>query len=345
MTRDELRSALAHPNVRAFLRVIREGESSQDDATAYRMLYGGGFFASFDNHPHQVVTANGISSSAAGAYQILQKTHAGLVAKYGFTDFTPATQDEMAVALIAGRGALQDLLRGDLSEVLDKTSWEWASLPPHRYPGQGGLDAKRVYATYEKWLHPAAAPAPEPVATPEKKMPAPFIGLALEALLTAVPTLIRSFGKGTRSEDNAKLAEVIVPIAKQAIGATNEQDLVERVMNDPAALQKVDQAIQANWLSITEAGGGGIEGAREYNLKAAGVPAGRQPAFIISLLLLLFPLLLLVDVFFIHSAAYTSELRTQIVTGVLMILSMVGGFWLGSSFTTSTTRGVGARPQ
>ncbi len=46
------------------------------------------------------------------------------------------------------------------------------------------------------------------------------------------------------------------------------------------------------------------------------------------------PFALLFDVFFRHPESYTGELRTQIVTGVLMVIGMVGGFWLGSSFSS-----------
>jgi hypothetical protein len=46
--------------------------------------------------------------------------------------------------------------------------------------------------------------------------------------------------------------------------------------------------------------------------------------------------MLLVDVFYVHPGEYAADgLRTQIVTGVLMVISMVGGFWLGTSFSSS----------
>jgi muramidase (phage lysozyme) len=328
MTRDELRAALQHPNVAAFLRVVREGESSQDD-NAYRVMYGGGYFSSFADHPRQKHTAHGITSTAAGCFQFLEKTWDGLVAKYGFPDFSPASQDEAAVALIHGRGALQDLLRGDLSEVLDKCSWEWASLPPFRYSGQGGLDAKRVYATYEKWLHPAAAPVQ--TATPEKPiMPAPFLLLAFEALTTLLPTLIRFKSKSATGEANAQLAEKVMPVIQAAVGAANAQEAVEKIMNDPAALQQADKAVQDNYYGLIEVGGG-IEAARDYSLQAADKPLRKQPAFIVSIVLLLFPLLLCIDVFVGHPGYYTPEMKTQVITAILVVLSMVGAFWLGSS--------------
>ena len=44
---------LSNPNVQAFLRVIRAGETSQDDV-AYRMMFGGGLFDDFSRHPNIV---------------------------------------------------------------------------------------------------------------------------------------------------------------------------------------------------------------------------------------------------------------------------------------------------
>lgn len=249
MTRDELRSALQHPNVRAFLRVIREGESSQTDS-AYRIMYGGGFFSSFSDHPRQKVTAHGITSSAAGAYQFLERTWDGLVAKYGFPDFSPECQDEAAVALIAGRGALQDLLRGDLSEVLDKCSYEWASLPPGRY-GQPTLDAKRVYNTYEKWLAPSVPiPIPEPVAPePEKTMPFPLsiIAAAAEALLPTVIDLFRGHGSKT-SVRNADVIEkagpALVEIAKTVSGQQGVAEAVQDILDSPSKSAAFRKAVE-----------------------------------------------------------------------------------------------------
>jgi hypothetical protein len=98
----------------------------------------------------------------------------------------------------------------------------------------------------------------------------------------------------------------------------------------------VRQAVREQWFRIEEVGGG-IMAAREAATKAQGDKSVvHNPAFIISLLLLVFPLMLLVDVFFVHPDSYSADgLRTQIVTGVLMVISMIGGFWLGTSFSSS----------
>lgn len=64
------------------------------------------------------------------------------------------------------------------------------------------------------------------------------------------------------------------------------------------------------------------------------VPLRENPAFIISLILLGMVFMLLVDVFFVHPEVYVGELRTQVVTGLLMIISMVGGYWVGTSYSS-----------
>lgn len=343
MTRDDLREALTHPNVQAFLHVIREGETDQTEH-AYRKLVGDGTgiysITDLSDHPNTSVFIRrlNVNSSAAGAYQFLSRTWSRLVDQYGFEDFGPQCQDEGAVALIAGRQALQDLYRGDFATALDKCSWEWASLPPNRY-GQGAMTAEHVYDVYQKWGG-SFLPVEQ-----EKSMPFPALALAaLPSLIESIPALTRLFGKGEQSEKNAQTAEKVIDIVKNATGTKSIEEAITKVTTDPQAKQAANEAVQSAFYSLTEAGGGGIEGAREYNVKAAAVPVWHQPAFLISLLLLLFPMLLMIDVFFVHPPLYSGELRTQIVTGVLVVIGMIGGFWLGSSFTTSTTRGVGARP-
>jgi muramidase (phage lysozyme) len=331
MTREELRSALAHPNVQAFLRVIREGESGQTD-DAYKVMYGGRYFHSFLDHPRVKNTAAGITSTAAGAYQFLERTWDGLVKKYGFDDFMPATQDEAAVALIAGRGALQDLLRGDISEVLEKCSYEWASLPPGRY-GQPVLDAKRVYATYEKWLHPTTTPVE--VAKPEKKMPAPFLTVAIAALSELLPSLIRMKSKSPTGELNAQIAEKVMEVVLPAVGATNAQEAVEKIMKDPAALQAADQAVQANYFMLEEAGGGGIKGARDFAVEmTSSGPPWRQIAFSAMLGLLAVGVVIgggAVMAYFLVQSDMDKQMQAQILDYYKAAGFIVLGYVFGSS--------------
>src|SRR5262245_12539239 len=83
---------VAEKNLKAFLAMIRysEGTFSKD---GYRKLYGGGLFTDFSNHPNTPITKWGITSTAAGAYQILVRTWQELQSKLKLTDFSPANQD------------------------------------------------------------------------------------------------------------------------------------------------------------------------------------------------------------------------------------------------------------
>lgn len=189
-----------------------------------------------------------------------------------------------------------------------------------------------------------AVPAGPTTITPQQEAPMPpFLLAALPALIDLVPKLAPMFSSGSeRSQRNIKAAEVVVAAAKEAIGAVNEQQLVEAIQTDPTMAQKVREAVEAKWFEITEVGGG-IQAARVAAEKYTqpGAPGfWLNPAFWISLVLIAMPFMLLVDVFFVHPDSYDGNLRTQIVTGILMVISMVGAFWLGSSMGSQKKDGL-----
>lgn len=130
MNRSDLKTALQNTNMQAFLRAVRLGEGTSDEA-GYNRIVGGGTFSDDSVHPHVKVfiPKYQVYSTAAGAYQIIWPTWASLCKEYTFPDFSPESQDEAAVALIAGRHALNDVLAGDLKAAVQKCSAEWASLP------------------------------------------------------------------------------------------------------------------------------------------------------------------------------------------------------------------------
>lgn len=361
ITRADLRSALRNPNVRAFLSVIRHGEGTAGNY-GYRTMFGGETFDGYAWHPNRKVTktvgGKPLTSTAAGAYQFLFKTWEGLVNRYGFEDFSPECQDEAAVALIAIRHALQDVVDGHFSVAIDKCAEEWASLPgsPYGQPTMTMDRARDIYVKYGGLLQAAveerpmldtvaaAAPVEEHPAVPtleEKHMPAPFLpflGLALDAITTAVPALIDVFGDKGKSvpERNIVAAMKVVDTVKTAIGASNEQEVVEKLQADPAAAGAAREAVQSIWFEITGTPET-LKAARDADTAFAekGSPLWRSPAFVISSVLLALVFMLAADVFFIHPGTYSGDLRTQIVTAFLLIIGMVSQYWIGTSYSSS----------
>ena len=135
--RQRIQEALKSPYVRAVLDMIAAAEIGQDANNAqrgYNVAFGkNATFDSYAAHPGvrgEYIDKQGQrrTSSAAGRYQFLEGTVRDLQKRYGFSDFSPQTQDEMAVALMMDAGALDDILRGDLNAALPKLGTRWASL-------------------------------------------------------------------------------------------------------------------------------------------------------------------------------------------------------------------------
>lgn len=344
MTSTDLEAALRDTNVQAFLRVIRQGETNQGD-DAYRMLFGGGLFNSFSNHPRQAITRGRLTSTAAGAYQFLARTWDGLVKQYGFRDFSPHSQDLGAVALVLGRKALDDVIAGRIEQAVRKCNREWASLPESPY-GQPTRTMAQAIETYREWggvLRPAGTQAPIETINVAPDVPAqeahmgPFIAAAIPALLDAVPKLGALFSSGSEvAERNVKAAEVVVQVAKDAIGAKNEQELVETLRTDPQAAQQVREAVEREWYAITEAGGGGIDGARKANAEASAhgwQATAANPAMWVAAALL--PLVYIV-VWTVLQGDFTSEVKAMVVAAVVSgVLGSITGYFLGTSLSSA----------
>lgn len=185
------------------------------------------------------------------------------------------------------------------------------------------------------FINPAAVAAD--TITPKETTMAPFIAAVLPALLDLVPKLGTLFASGSEVSDrNLKAAQVVVDAAKAAIGAKNEQDLLEQIQGSPEAAAAVRQAIETKWYEITEVGGGiaAARAANERYLEPGVQGFWHNPAFWVTSTLLLMPFMLLVDVLFVHPDSYSGELRVQIVTAVLTIIGVVGAYWLGTSFSS-----------
>ena len=135
-------------NARAFLTMLRKGEGTLGEK-GYKTQFGGSQFSNFKDHPNEVIKRGKYSSSAAGAYQILSKTWSSKAAgrikiRLGISDFSPESQDKFGLWLIDNRGALNNVISGDVEGSIRKTNKEWASLPesPYGQPTQTMEGAK-----------------------------------------------------------------------------------------------------------------------------------------------------------------------------------------------------------
>lgn len=148
---------LKNTNVQAFLRVIRAGEGTADEA-GYRRIFGGQLFTSFADHPRIKVTKSGYTSTAAGAYQFLASTWDETKRVMGLPDFSPASQDLGAVGRIAARGALDDVIAGRFDSAITKVAKEWASMPgsPYGQPTISLTKARTLYASAGGSINPMA---------------------------------------------------------------------------------------------------------------------------------------------------------------------------------------------
>jgi lysozyme len=165
------------PRRRALLATIRYAEGTWTGGTArgYRLLYGGGLFASLSRHP-QITVRRRYVSAAAGAYQFLPPTWNRVARRLGLRDFGPRNQDMAALYLVERRGALATLDRHGLNgRVLERLAPEWASLPNRRgasaygQPVKSAQELQQFYASsLQRAIHqPDATPAASPEASSE----------------------------------------------------------------------------------------------------------------------------------------------------------------------------------
>ena len=101
----------------------------------YDVLVGGTLFQGYSDHPRKLVSLSrlGIASTAAGRYQLLARYYNVYKKQLGLPDFSPASQDAIAVQQIRERGAIPDIQAGHLRSAINKCRNIWASLPGAGY--------------------------------------------------------------------------------------------------------------------------------------------------------------------------------------------------------------------
>lgn len=137
----------------AFLDMIAFSEGTArvaDSDDGYRVIVGGSTFASYADHPRQLVQLRpGLASTAAGRYQLLARYWDSYRATLSLHDFSPISQDTVAIRQISERGALADIDSGRISQAVAKVKNIWASLPGAGY-GQREETYGALLAAYRK---------------------------------------------------------------------------------------------------------------------------------------------------------------------------------------------------
>ncbi|MEH1928104.1 glycoside hydrolase family 24 protein [Nostoc sp.] len=139
------------PRLSAFLATIRWAETGTSEPESYRKLVFNGTFNNFSTHPlkKQCAPINGknVCSTAAGAYQMLDKSWYDIQPKLNLKDFSPASQDKMAIEYIRRNNALSDIEAGRFDTAICKVGRVWASLPCNNYaqPQKSLAELRSVY--------------------------------------------------------------------------------------------------------------------------------------------------------------------------------------------------------
>lgn len=143
-------------NVVAFLDMIAFSEGTDNGRQrtndhGYDVLVGGGLFTGYADHPRQLVALPklGIKSTAAGRYQLLSRYYDAYKKSLGLKDFSPLSQDLIAIQQIRERKALQLIQAGQFEQAVRQVSNIWASLPGAGY-GQHEHKLDNLLAAYRK---------------------------------------------------------------------------------------------------------------------------------------------------------------------------------------------------
>lgn len=143
MNRQQLELALQNPNMQKFLTYLSMSEGSapfKDPYLAKGGTRGELLPTGYTNHPAMLGDAGNwyftnkdgqrLLSTASGRYAIKKSTWEGVnKALGGNLTFSPKDQDLAAAYLISGRGALDDVLNGNIKTAIQKLGKEWSSLP------------------------------------------------------------------------------------------------------------------------------------------------------------------------------------------------------------------------
>src|SRR4051812_12378465 len=109
-------------NLQAFLDTIAisEGTFGKGDR-GYNVMVGGKLFYGYSDHPRKLVTLRkDLKSTAAGRYQILARYFDHYKRVLDLADFSPESQDKIAIQMIREQKALEDVVLGHFDSAVEK---------------------------------------------------------------------------------------------------------------------------------------------------------------------------------------------------------------------------------
>lgn len=142
-------------NQKAFLDMLAHSEGTattpgSDDG--YNVIVGRELFDGYADHPRKLVDLPrlGIKSTAAGRYQLLAKYFDAYKKQLGLSDFSPESQDAIAIQQIRECKALPDIDHGRFREAVKRCRRIWASLPGAGYGQHENKieDLENVYLSF-----------------------------------------------------------------------------------------------------------------------------------------------------------------------------------------------------
>ncbi|QDL31298.1 glycoside hydrolase family 24 protein [Serratia liquefaciens] len=143
-------------NLRAFLNMLAYSEGTDNGKQktnnyGYDVIVGGSLFTCYSDHPRKLVPLPnlGIKSTAAGRYQLLARYWDVYRKQLGLKDFSPDSQDAVAIQQIRERKALPAIESGQIERAINLCSNIWASLPGAGY-GQHEHKLEQLIQQYRK---------------------------------------------------------------------------------------------------------------------------------------------------------------------------------------------------
>lgn len=143
-------------NVTAFLDMLAWAEGTDNGRQptrdrGYDVIVGGQLFRGYADHPRVLVDLPKlrIQSTAAGRYQLLRRYFDAYRKTLGLRDFSPLSQDLIALQQIRERRALPLIQAGKIADAIHAVRNIWASLPGAGY-GQHEQKLERLLAIYRQ---------------------------------------------------------------------------------------------------------------------------------------------------------------------------------------------------